>query len=216
VKVNTEPTASSQKSPGRPKGSNKGASKARILIAARKQFADNGYSQTTFKDIGKCVGVTSAAVYNYFPSKSALFSAACDDAQGILLKHIHEDVHGHSDLREQLGSFLRIAAKVHEDDSSVTELLGSIPLEVRRHPELAALLLDRQNVTLRFMVDAFSDAQERGEIRLDATPAELVEVFLGATVGVALFQFGLKRQSLVQTMEIFIEILETQLFVEEN
>ena len=38
---------------GRPVGSNKEASLARILPAARKLFANTGYAKTTFKEVGK-------------------------------------------------------------------------------------------------------------------------------------------------------------------
>ena len=81
-----------EKAMGRPVGSSKEASLARILPAARKLFAENGYSKTTFKEIGKEVGMTHAALYGYFPSKAALYQATCDHAQGLLLADYAEAI----------------------------------------------------------------------------------------------------------------------------
>ena len=70
---------------GRPVGSTKEATLARILPAARELFANQGYSKTTFKDVGNAVGMTHAALYGYFPSKAALFAATCEHAQELIL-----------------------------------------------------------------------------------------------------------------------------------
>lgn len=198
---------------GRPVGSSKEASLARILPAARKLFATRGYSQTTFKDVGKEVGMTHAALYGYFPSKAALFQATCEHAQELMLAEYAVAINEEKTLRGQLRQILRIAALAQDRDASITGLLGSIPLEIRRHPELADLLIDQQNETLKLLTSAFARAQQRGEISDRAKPEELVTAILGAAVGIGLFQFGLQQASLADSMEVFIDLLEARLFV---
>ncbi len=47
----------------------------RILEAAGEEFASRGYQETTMTDIAKRVGVSKAAVYQYFKSKEELVGA---------------------------------------------------------------------------------------------------------------------------------------------
>ena len=52
--------------------------KARILDAAERLFADNGYSATSLRDITNEAGVNLAAVNYHFGSKEALLSAVLE------------------------------------------------------------------------------------------------------------------------------------------
>jgi AcrR family transcriptional regulator len=46
-----------------------------ILDAALTLFADHGYFGTSLRDVAAAVGVRESALYNYFPSKEALFDS---------------------------------------------------------------------------------------------------------------------------------------------
>ncbi len=201
-----------EKAMGRPVGSSKEASLARILPAARRLFAENGYTKTTFKEVGREVGMTHAALYGYFPSKAALYRATCDDTQALLLEDYAAAIREKPTLREQLREILMVSAAAHDSDPSITGLLGAIPLEIRRHPEIAELLLDRQNITLQLLAEAFAAAQQRGEITNKASPEDQVVAIMGAAVGVALLQAGLGRQNLMDSMQVFIDLIESRFF----
>lgn len=197
---------------GRPVGSNRADSLAKILPAARKLFAERGYAKTTFKDIGLAVGMTPAALYAYFPSKAELYRATCDHAQAILLDDYIRAIEEGGSLRDQLAKILRVGALAHDNDSSLTGLLGVIPLEVSRHPELAELMVEQQNATFAVIANAFAAARERGELSDTTTAEQQTMVVMGAAVGVALFQYGLQRTDLTESMEVFIELIEGRLF----
>ena len=201
-----------EKAMGRPVGSSKEASLARILPAARRLFAENGYTKTTFKEVGREVGMTHAALYGYFPSKAALYRATCDATQALLLEDYAAAIREKPTLREQLREILMVSAVAHDSDPSITGLLGAIPLEIRRHPEIAELLLDRQNITLQLLAEAFAAAQQRGEITNKASPEDQVVAIMGAAVGVALLQAGLGRQNLMDSMQVFIDLIESRFF----
>ena len=49
-----------------------------ILAAARKSFADKGFSGTTIRAVGAAAGVDPALVHHYFGSKDDLFLAALE------------------------------------------------------------------------------------------------------------------------------------------
>ena len=56
------------------------AAKERILRAARELFAENGFRDTTVRDIAKRAGVNGAAINYYFASKEALYAAIFEEA----------------------------------------------------------------------------------------------------------------------------------------
>lgn len=208
----TAATAKQNKGAGRPKGSSREATLAKILPAARHLFAENGYAQTTFKDVGKAVGVSHAALYAYFPSKAKLYLATTEHAQSVLQPLYLDAIDQSDSFKERMAQILLASARAHDEDSSITGLLAAIPIEIRRHPEVAQLLLGQQNSTFELLTSVFEEAQKNGEIRSRASPEDLVIAIMGAGVGIALFQYGLQRGSLVDSIEVFIDLIEARLF----
>jgi TetR/AcrR family transcriptional repressor of mexJK operon len=51
-----------------------GRKECQILSAAREQFLEQGFSETSMDAIARRAGVSKATLYAYFPSKEALFS----------------------------------------------------------------------------------------------------------------------------------------------
>jgi AcrR family transcriptional regulator len=54
--------------------------KAKILAAAQKAFAERGYAQTGLRDIATLADVSSALPVTYFGTKAGLFEAALENA----------------------------------------------------------------------------------------------------------------------------------------
>lgn len=59
----------------RPKNADGQRTRQAILDAALDLFAERGFFGTSLRDIARTVGVRESALYNYFPSKDALFEA---------------------------------------------------------------------------------------------------------------------------------------------
>jgi AcrR family transcriptional regulator len=59
----------------------RGVLAARIVAAARNQFAENGWAGTTIRAIARSAGVDPALVYHYFGSKEGLLDAATNPPQ---------------------------------------------------------------------------------------------------------------------------------------
>lgn len=49
-----------------------------IIAIAKKAFAANGFSQTSMDSIAKTMGGSKATLYNYFPSKEAIYLAVLE------------------------------------------------------------------------------------------------------------------------------------------
>ncbi len=60
---------------GRPVHADGRQTRQAILDAALNLFAEKGYFGTSLRDIAAAVGVRESAIYNYYPSKEALFEA---------------------------------------------------------------------------------------------------------------------------------------------
>lgn len=85
--------------------------KKKILETASEVFTSRGYHEATMDDVANEIGVSKGAVYQYFPSKEALFRELCvhnaeelesslmsvftdEDALKIAEEHIEEELEG--------------------------------------------------------------------------------------------------------------------------
>jgi AcrR family transcriptional regulator len=59
----------------RPKNADGQRTRRALLDAALDLFAEKGFFGTSLRDVATAVGVRESAIYNYFPSKDALFEA---------------------------------------------------------------------------------------------------------------------------------------------
>ncbi len=64
----------------------------RLLIEARRSFATQGYAATTNKKLAQSVGITTAAIYHYFPSKTEMYVAVFADVQELVCKTIEASI----------------------------------------------------------------------------------------------------------------------------
>lgn len=200
---------------GRPKGSSREDTLAKLMPIARRFFADKGYAQVTFKDIGAEMGISHAALYSYFPSKKELYQATVADAQGLLLPFYTDALLSDKSLRDKISAILLATASEHDKDSSITGLLAAVPIEMHRHPDLYEGLASSNNAIMQSLQAIFAQAKVKGEIRADIDIDDIITVLLGGGVGVALFHFGMKRKNLSATMQVYVDLIESQLFCEK-
>jgi AcrR family transcriptional regulator len=63
----------------------KAATRERILDAAGRLFAEQGFGATTTRDIARAADIASGTLFNYFPTKEAIVAALADEAAGRAL-----------------------------------------------------------------------------------------------------------------------------------
>lgn len=73
---------------GRPVGADGGQTRQRIISATIACVAELGYARTTIRQIARTAGVTSANLYNYFPTKAELVAAAISARAEIALPRL--------------------------------------------------------------------------------------------------------------------------------
>jgi AcrR family transcriptional regulator len=114
--------------------------RAEILTAALDVFAAKGYAAATNAEIARAAGVTSAALYYYFPSKADLFRAAVCERKEQIMPAV-------AGLREQLFDLppqvvlpqLLARFKSFLLESRTQQLLRLILAEGPRHPEIVEI-----------------------------------------------------------------------------
>ncbi|HEU4363020.1 MAG TPA: helix-turn-helix domain-containing protein, partial [Mycobacterium sp.] len=73
---------------GRPVGASGEETRQRIIAATMRCVAEVGYSRATIREIARTANVTSANLYNYFPSKSELIKATIAARADIALPRL--------------------------------------------------------------------------------------------------------------------------------
>jgi AcrR family transcriptional regulator len=85
----------------RPRNADGQRTRQAILDAALDLFAQKGFFGTSLRDVATAVGVRESALYNYFPSKDALFEA-------LLLADQHSKVERLTSLAEERITDVRV------------------------------------------------------------------------------------------------------------
>jgi AcrR family transcriptional regulator len=85
--------------------------RAEILEAAKQLFVEHGYDATTIRRIAGRVGISSTALYVYFPDKNAILAEICDATFESLIEELDEVQRKSSDplhaLQESLEGYIR-------------------------------------------------------------------------------------------------------------
>jgi AcrR family transcriptional regulator len=120
--MHTEPVTLARK---KPRGS--GASRRdEILAAAKRLFLTDGFEHVTIRKIAAAVGVTSGALYLYFPDKNAITRAIAEATFEALLARLEEaraHFNGNPLERLRAGMHAYVAfGRAHPDEYRLTFL----------------------------------------------------------------------------------------------
>jgi TetR/AcrR family transcriptional regulator len=83
-----------------------------ILDAAERLFAEQGFTATTIKQIGKEAGVNSALLYYYYDSKETLYRATLQRILGQLLWRGTDAIEGATTHIDRIRAFVRAQVRV--------------------------------------------------------------------------------------------------------
>lgn len=76
--------------------------RAALLVAAQKLFAEKGFAATSTEEILLAAGVTRGALYHHFADKAALFEAVCAELMAVAAARIESATEGVDDTIEAL------------------------------------------------------------------------------------------------------------------
>lgn len=138
----------------------------RILDAAVRVFAAQGYDASRVGDVAAEAGVAYGLVYHYYGSKEAVLEAVFREAWGRLLAAVALAEATGEDAAEQLELVVKIVLRAWRDDPDLVRLLVR---EVTRNPHIQDELdeIGQAFATLERMVRR---GQEDGAFRADLDP----------------------------------------------
>jgi len=156
-----------------------------ILKAARRLFADRGYTRTTVRDIAEAAGVSSQTVYDSIGSKQAIVSRLNDliDAEAGILA-IAGAAAQSTDPREVAGANARITRSILEHCG---DILHALVTGAAAEPDLAAVLDEGHRRHVAGAARIVGRLQEMGAL----DPSTEVEEAVATLAALSDFRFAL-------------------------
>src|SRR5215212_4528706 len=156
----------------------------KILDAARDEFGERGFSDSSIVAITQRAGVALGTFYTYFDSKEAVFQALVRDMSGQVRDYVAPAFKDATDAldgeRRALESFLNFA-RTHRDVYRIIDEAEFVePAAYREHYETTA-----SRIAARFKA-----ARDKGEIAQDLSDRDL-DILAWASMGANVF-LGLK------------------------
>jgi AcrR family transcriptional regulator len=201
-----------KRSPGRPPGATRDATRARILRAARVCFARTGFGATTNRDIAAQADLTSAALYQYFDSKLALFMATVREAENELAPRYRVALAEAGSLRAGLKAVVATSVAIHEEDHSITAFLSALPVEMRRHAEIAEAVAAEPNSVVEVFLEAVERGAKAGELAPGVAPEFVLSMFIACNMGLSLYAAAIDPLQLGETASVFSALLDGKMF----
>jgi AcrR family transcriptional regulator len=150
--------------------------RARLLASAARQFAERGLVATNIDDVARRAGFGKGTVYNYFPSKEALFAAVIEEGCRRAVAR-WASVPRRGSTRDDLRALAAADVGVLVEDEGFTQVLVREALAFR--PETYPLVVEHLAPYLAAVERVLLDGRERAEIRDDVAASELALGFVG-------------------------------------
>jgi AcrR family transcriptional regulator len=139
-------------------------SRQRVLSAALDLFADQGYDATTMQDIAVRVGFTKAAIYYYFPTKSALLESILGPAHAMANETL-DQAESKPTKNEQIEFVLRAMIESAVANRHALAVLNNDPA-VTRHPVYVGNAAELQTRLQRLLFGVNPTAEQRTAFQL--------------------------------------------------
>jgi AcrR family transcriptional regulator len=152
----------------------------KILNAARVEFGEKGFAESSIVGITQRAGVALGTFYTYFDSKEAVFGAVVRDmsaqVRDTVAPAFQEPVKALDAAREGLRLFLEFAREHRDVYRIVDESEFVEPTAYREHYETTAARIAAR----------YAAARDKGELAADLTDEDL-EILAWASMGANVF-----------------------------
>ncbi|PPJ27864.1 TetR/AcrR family transcriptional regulator [Nocardia nova] len=170
---------------GRPVNADGEQTRLRIMAAAMDHIAEVGYAKATMKSIAEQAGLTSAAIYHYFPSKVDLVTATLNARLDEVMGRLARAVEFPGTLRERFVALLDEAIACVRDYPSVARFDATVYLESARYPDLGAAVARRERAENELYSQLVAEAVRADELVPGTDPRSVVDMLTSLTWGLA-------------------------------
>ncbi len=170
--------------PKRAASTRAGDKKPRILEAAVKVFAKNGFYATRVSDVARAAGVADGTIYLYFKSKDELLLSLFEDRVEKLLSYMRHELPKLEGAPKKLRRIIELQLGLLEGERDLAEVLTVILRQsTKLLKEYAA---PKFTAYLEAIAAVVSEGQEAGVFRRDVPPLLVARATWGALDGIAL------------------------------
>jgi len=156
----------------------------RILRAAVKVFAKNGFYATRVSEVAKAAGVADGTIYLYFDSKDDLLVSLFEDRVSKLLAFMSETLPKLSSAPERLRAVIDMQLGLLEGERDLAEVVTVIIRQsTRLMKEFAA---PKFLAYLDAIAKIVQEGQAAGDFRPDVSPHIAARAVFGALDGITL------------------------------
>jgi TetR/AcrR family fatty acid metabolism transcriptional regulator len=156
----------------------------RILKAAVKVFARNGFHATRVSEVAKAAGVADGTIYLYFKSKEELLVSLFEDRVSKLLAFMQDSLPKLSSAPERLRAVIDMQLGLLEGERELAEVITVILRQsTRLMKEFAA---PKFIAYLDAIAKIVSEGQAEGDFRTDISPHIAARAVFGALDGITL------------------------------
>ena len=157
----------------------------RIIEAATKVFAKNGFYQSKIAQIAKEAGVADGTIYIYFENKDDILISLFEEQMKAVLDNMTLQLTKIDDPAEKLEIFASTHLDLIEKNKDMAEI---IQVELRQSGKFMKEYKNERFLEyLDIIGDIISDGQKRGLFRKDVIPGVAKRAFFGALDEVSRF-----------------------------
>lgn len=167
---------------GRPPASDSVETRRRIIDVARRLFGDWGFAVTTTRMVAEEAGMTSAALYHYYPSKSDLFLAVLADCHERVIARIKPAIARGTTFVDRAMALLDATSVMNREDPTLTQFLTSARIDRQRRPELLESTIGADDVWNELVREIIDHGVFTGEVPREhraLTHAFVVSLMIG-------------------------------------
>src|SRR5262252_5216758 len=171
-------------SKGPSNGRRAGDKRERILRAAVKVFAKNGFHATRVSEVAKAAGVADGTIYLYFKSKDELLVALFEDRVDRLLGFLEAELPLRASAPEKLRRIIHLQLQLLEGERDLAEVITVIVRQSKRLMKEHAVA--KFTAYLDAIARVVAGGQAAGELRDDVSPHLAARALFGALDGITM------------------------------
>ena len=178
----------------------------RIFRAAMELFAQHGFLATTVEDITEAADVGKGTFFNYFPSKEHVLGVLHEVQLDKVAEARAAAESGERPIRDVLRNFM---GRIIEEPGRSQQLARGLIVTLFSSDYLREMLVETLNRGGHLLAEILERSQQRGEIRSDLKPEDMVRVFQQSVLGTLLHWSINPPSSLQKRLDATFEIFWT-------
>ena len=171
----------------------------RIIEAATKVFAKNGFYQSKISEIAKEAKVADGTIYIYFENKDDILISLFEEQMKAVIDNMEVQISGIDDPAKKLERFASTHLGLIEKNQDMAEI---IQVELRQSNKFMKEYKNEKFIQyLNIIEDIISEGQKRGIFKEDVIPKVAKRAFFGALDEVSRFWvLSTRRQYDIRTV----------------